>query len=98
MPTLRERKKARTREALVEAAQRLFVKQGYDSTTVDEIAAEAEVSRRTFFRYFPTKEAVVFPDNAERLERFRQLLRAVEPGESPFASVRRACLGIAHEL
>lgn len=98
MPTLRERKKARTREALVEAAQRLFAKQGYDSTTVDEIAAEAEVSRRTFFRYFPTKEAVVFPDNAERLERFRELLRAVEPGESPFASVRRACLGIAHEL
>lgn len=97
-PTLRERKKARTREALVEAAQRLFAKQGYDATTVDEIAAEAEVSRRTFFRYFATKEAVVFPDNAERLANFQALLRATKPGEAPFECVRRAALTIATGL
>ncbi len=97
-PTLRERKKARTREALIDAAQRLFAKQGYAATTVDDIAAEAEVSRRTFFRYFTNKESVVFPDNAERLAHFQALLGAAAPGEAPFECVRRACLTIASDL
>lgn len=94
--SLRERKKARTREALVEVAQRLFAEQGYESTTVEEIALAAEVSRRTFFRYFPSKEAVAFPENETRLARFREAL-ATREGEAPFDAVRRACLTMAAE-
>jgi AcrR family transcriptional regulator len=57
---LRERKKLRTRVTLIETAAALCQRQGYDNTTVDQIAAAAEVSPRTFSRYFPTKEAVIF--------------------------------------
>ncbi|MBJ7341475.1 TetR family transcriptional regulator [Mycolicibacterium sp.] len=56
---LRERKKRRTRVTLIEAAAQLCLDQGYDNTTVEQIAAAADVSPRTFSRYFPTKEAVV---------------------------------------
>ena len=55
--TLRERKKAATRAQILEAAQALFVERGYDSTTMDEVAVRADVSRATVFNYFPRKEA-----------------------------------------
>lgn len=57
---LRERKKLRTRVTLIETAAELCERQGFDHTTVEQIAATAEVSPRTFSRYFPTKEAVIF--------------------------------------
>jgi AcrR family transcriptional regulator len=59
-PGLRERKKLRTRATLIQTAAELCERHGYDNTTVDQIAAAADVSPRTFSRYFPTKEAVIF--------------------------------------
>ena len=59
VPGLRERKKQRTRSMLIDAAVRLCEKQGYEGTTVDQIAAVADVSPRTFSRYFATKDAVI---------------------------------------
>jgi AcrR family transcriptional regulator len=85
---LRERKKARTRTSIQQHAMRLFREQGYDATTVEEIAAAAEVSPSTFFRYFPTKEDVVIRDDYDRLliEAFRG-----QPSElSPIQAIRSA--------
>lgn len=95
--TLREQKKALTRDALVASAWELFDRVGFDETTVDDIAQKADVSRRTFFRYFPTKESVVFPRHEEQLEAFLSLLAAPHDGETPYHTVRRACMAIARE-
>ena len=92
--TLRERKKVRTREALAEAALELFSRQGFEATTVDQIAEAAEVSRRTFFRYFPSKEAALFPDRQRRLEAFSSV-RAEGPFEARLEAVQEALMELA---
>ncbi|MEU7000663.1 TetR family transcriptional regulator [Nonomuraea sp. NPDC046570] len=63
--SLRERKKARARASIQREAMRLFTENGYEATTIDEIAEAAEVSRATFFRYFPSKADVVLHDIAD---------------------------------
>lgn len=94
---LRERKKDQTRDALARSAITLFQEKGYEATTVAEIARAANVSRRTFFRYFPTKDALLFVDNDDHLERFREILDAREPDDGMGDPVRRACLDQASE-
>jgi AcrR family transcriptional regulator len=87
-PGLRERKKAKTKATIREQAMRLFREQGYDATTVEQIADAAEVSPSTFFRYFPTKEDVVLQDDMELL--WAEALRAQPPDLSPVAALRAA--------
>ena len=70
IPSRREKHKARTRQALREAALQLFASQGYDSTTADEIAEQVGVSARTFFRYFATKESALFIGRHDWIESF----------------------------
>lgn len=83
---LRERKKQRTRAILIDAALQLCLQQGYELTTVDQIAARAEVSPRTYSRYFPTKEAVfltLLEDLSEEIAlELRRLPRYVGPVEA----------------
>ncbi|WP_455712749.1 TetR/AcrR family transcriptional regulator [Streptomyces pharetrae] len=64
---LRERKKIKTREAIRSATYELVREQGYDATTIDQIADRAEVSPSTVFRYFPTKEDIVLTDEYDSL-------------------------------
>nr|WP_296071131.1 TetR family transcriptional regulator [uncultured Actinoplanes sp.] len=87
---LRERKKAKTRAAIRESAMRLFEEQGYASTTVEQIAEEAEVSPSTFFRYFPTKEDVVLTDDYDPLivAAIRRQPSSVHPIDAVIAAMR----------
>jgi AcrR family transcriptional regulator len=85
---LRERKKARTRASIREHALRLFREQGYQATTVEQIAAAAEVSPSTFFRYYPTKEDVVLQDDMDT--RMIKALERQPAGLSPLLAVRAA--------
>jgi AcrR family transcriptional regulator len=87
---LRERKKQRTRATLIDAAVDLCVRQGFDRTTVDQIAAIADVSPRTFSRYFPTKEAIALALVDEVLDRTAVEL-ARQPAElNHFEAILRA--------
>lgn len=92
METLRERKKQRTRDALLRSALELFTTRGYEETTVDEIAEAVDVSQRTFFRYFASKEDVAFfvPRLAE--SHYVEAVRERPPHEAPLEALRRAVL------
>lgn len=68
---LRQRKKDSSRRAIEDAAWELFAERGYDNTSVNDIAERADVAPRTFFRYFPTKEAVMYPEFEELLDLVR---------------------------
>lgn len=75
------------REALVDAAFRLFGERGFEQTTVDDIVALAGVGRRSFFRYFPSKEDVVFPDHEGGLAAMTAFLAAADDAGDPVAQV-----------
>lgn len=87
-PGLRELKKQRTRVAIQEAALDLILRQGYDATTCEQIAAAAEVSPATLFRYFPTKEDIVMQDDYDPL--MAAAVAARPARERPFQAVRQA--------
>ncbi|MFC1432735.1 TetR family transcriptional regulator [Streptacidiphilus sp. N1-3] len=87
---LRERKKLKTRRGIRVEAFRLFREQGYDSTTVDQIAAAADVSPSTFFRYFPTKEDLIITDDYDPL--MVSGLRSRPPGEPLLESIRQTLI------
>ncbi|MGP3941637.1 MULTISPECIES: TetR family transcriptional regulator [Streptomyces] len=91
-PGLRERKKQRTRNALVRSALELFTRQGYEHTTVDEIAEAVEVSQRTFFRYFANKEEVAFASQESAECHFFAALCGRPADEAPLAALRGAVL------
>ena len=97
-PGRRERKKQATRRGLADAALRLFDQQGFDTTTVEQIADVVDVSARTFHRYFERKEDVLFADHAERIAKFRALLAERPDDEAPLQSVRLALLMSTREL
>lgn len=86
-PSLRERNKARARSEIAAAALRLFAERGFAGVTVDEIVAEAGVSRRTFFRYFDTKEDALLADYPELSIRLTETLGATVP-QDPLEAVR----------
>lgn len=87
---LRERKKQRVSDTLVEVALSLFDAHGFGAVTVDQIAEQAEVSPRTFFRYFGSKEAVLFADQDEMLALVRASITARPTGEAPLVALRYA--------
>jgi len=75
---LRERKKRRTRRALAEAALRLFTEKGYDATTLEDVADQAEVSKSTFYGFFPAKEAAAIEAEAELWSAYLDVLSGRE--------------------
>ncbi|MFC5667970.1 TetR/AcrR family transcriptional regulator [Kitasatospora misakiensis] len=89
-PGLRERKKERTRQALVAAAIELFGSKGYEETTIAELAEAADISTRTFFSYFASKEEVLFAGTPLKLERSASVLAEPLPGERPAALLLRS--------
>jgi AcrR family transcriptional regulator len=91
-PTLRQRKKARTRQAIQQQAMRLFTARGYEATTIDEICEAAEVGRTTLFRYFPTKEDLVITDDYNA--RIIAALRAQPADRGPVRALRHAMTAV----
>ncbi|MBS2551716.1 TetR family transcriptional regulator [Catenulispora sp. NL8] len=88
--TLAERKRQLVRDELADAALRLLAKQGFEATTVDELAAAAGVSRRTFFRYFASKEDVVISSVVVVSEGILSEVEARPADESPAVAIREA--------
>ena len=89
---LRERKKRQTREAIAEAARRLFRERGFDAVTVAEVAKAADVSEQTVFNYFRTKEDLFFSGMQAFEEQLVDAVRHRAPGESALDAFRRSVL------
>src|SRR5580698_9381501 len=86
--SLRERKKLATRRELRRVALRMIADRGYSNVTVEEIAAAADVSPRTFFNYFPTKEAALFGADPDRITALRERIVRLAPGEPALTALR----------
>jgi AcrR family transcriptional regulator len=96
-PGLRERKKQRTRETIARAAHELFAERGYHATTLPDIAEAADVSTRTIFAYFPSKEDILFSDFPLMRDALTQALAERPEGEDALETVRKFILSL-HEV
>jgi AcrR family transcriptional regulator len=85
---LRERKKQQTRETIHRAAMRLFAERGFEATTIADIAAAADISPRTFFSYFPSKEEAVFAQFESAFAEFDRVMRERPPGVTALEAMR----------
>jgi AcrR family transcriptional regulator len=95
---LRERKRQQTRERLTRVAMALFLERGFEATTLDDIAAAADVSRRSFFHYFASKEDVVFAWHEESMAALIAAVAARPAGEAMLAAAENAIAAIARQL
>ena len=91
-------KRVESRQRVQEAALRLFAEKGFEATTMEDIAEASGVSRRSLYRYFKTKEGVFFSRARTRLARFKALAGAPRSSETPYETVRRACMLLAGEF
>jgi AcrR family transcriptional regulator len=94
-PTPRAVSTARVREALIDAALTRFARDGFDGATADQVAVAAGVSPRTFFRYFPTKESVVFHRDYGFMRSFSDAFLAQPGSTSDYAALRATFVGLA---
>ena len=89
---LRQRKKAHTRQAIADAAARLFAARGYEQVAVSDVAREAEVSEQTVYNYFQTKEQLVTDRDQQVQDELGRLIRTRSPGTTPAAAIREFVL------
>ena len=89
---MRERKKARTRRVIADAAARLFADRGYEHVAVSDVAREAEVSEQTVYNYFQTKEQLVTDRDQQVQDELGRLIRTRPPGTTPAAAIREFVL------
>jgi AcrR family transcriptional regulator len=97
-PGLRERKRQQTRERLTRAAMALFLERGFEATTLDDIAAAADISRRSFFHYFASKEDVVFAWHEEITSALITAVAARPRDESMLAAAENAISAMARQI
>jgi len=97
-PNLQEQRRLATREALRRAALSSFAERGFANVTVTELAEEAGVTERTFFRHFPTKEAVLFRDFETQVEWLRTALAERDPSEPLIDAVLISMASFPHDL
>jgi AcrR family transcriptional regulator len=95
-PGLRERKKQRTRETIASVALDLFAERGYHATTLADIAEAADVSTRTIFSYYPSKEDILFSDFPELKEALAGALAERPAGKDALETVRDFILSVDH--
>src|SRR6185295_7840208 len=95
---LRERKKRQTRESIAAAAMQLFQARGFDAVTVADVARAADVSEKTVFNYFPTKEDLVFGRGAERTAALIEEIRTRPPGTSVIDPFRDATMELIERV
>ena len=97
-PNLQQQRRVATREALRRAALASFAEKGFANVTVTELAQEAGVTERTFFRHFPTKEAVLFRDFETQTEWLREALQDRDPSEPLMDAVQASIASFPHDL